>query len=208
MLKLPKPHFSYSQYNLWKKNREQYRRKYYYGEKIIDTPEMLYGKEIAQLIEDKAERLKLKLPHYTKSEYRLELHLDDVPVIAYLDGFVPARKAIFELKTGHLSEKGTIPWDVVKVQRHEQLPFYSVMVEEKFGKVQDLCTLIWLETKFKPVTVEFDGHELTGQSKELELTGRMEVFKRRIGAEERRRMRTEIIRVAHEISKDYEQTRA
>lgn len=204
MLNLPKKYLSYSQLNLWLKNKDNYRAKYYRGEPSHENPEMIFGKKIAKILEDPKEHPILStVPRYSISEHGIKTVVDEVPVLGYIDSFDPETKAFIEYKSGHLNSKGESPWNKVNVRKHEQLPFYSLLIEVTEGTVDRNCQLIWLETKFKSKTMEFDGHILESDSRELELTGRVEVFKRVITKWERIRMRNLIKQVAKEISEDF-----
>lgn len=208
LLKLPKPYLSYSQWTLWRRNKEGYRARYYRNEPQHETPEMTFGKQVATLLEDTAavkdDPILSRLGRYKQSEYAVDTIIGDVPVIAKIDAFDDELNAFQEFKTGHANKDGKIPWSPVSVRKHEQLPFYSALIETSCGTVIDLCHLLWLETQFKKGTMEFDGHILEGGSRELELTGRIEVFPRIIRKWERKRMREMIISTAHEISDDFE----
>jgi hypothetical protein len=89
------------------------------------------------------------------------------------------------------------------VAKHEQLPFYSLMIEEACGKVDALCHLDWIETVFSKKQVEFDGQMLEADGGELMLTGTIQSFPRRIAKWERKRMREMIRKAAEDISEDY-----
>lgn len=207
MLNLPKKYLSYSQLNTWLKNKEVYRDKYYRGEKQHENPEMVFGKQIAKMLEDH-EAIKIhpvlsKVPHYSVSEHGIKTEIDAIPVMGYIDSFDPKTKSFIEYKSGHLTRNGNFPWSQVSVRKHEQLPFYSLLIEQTEGYVNRVCHLIWLETVFKKKTIDFDGHILTSPSRDLELTGRIETFKRIITKWERKRMRDLISKVAWEISEDF-----
>jgi hypothetical protein len=199
---LPKPYISYSAFSLWQKDKGAFRRRYYLGEKSFETTETIFGKTIAEALEDGH-----KIPgivHYEESEYRIEVELvPGLKLLGYLDGFNPSNNSIVELKTGHLSPDGKAPWDKVKVRKHKQLVFYTLLVKLKYGKVHQWTTLQWLETEFKNKTMEFQGHVLESKSRELELTGKVLTFKRRIAQWERDVLVAEIISAANEISEDY-----
>lgn len=200
---LPKKYLSYSAYNLWQTNKDEFRQRYYEGKPSIVTPETLFGKKIAEYLEHGN---KIDGIEYEVAEQRIEVTLPNgLKLLSYLDGFNPTDNSIFEIKTGHLDSKGKVPWNNLKVAKHKQLDWYSMMVKKKFGKVNNTVKLIWLETRFKTKDTEFDGHVLSTQSRELELTGKKEVFTRKIAQWERDKMEQDILRTALEITKDYEE---
>lgn len=203
-LNLPKGYLSYSSITLWQTNKDQYRKKYYYGQESHDTTETLYGKHIAKLLENNSPLL-AHIPRYPVSEHPLEIEINGVPIKGYLDSFDPERLAFQEYKTGHLSRHNGPPWTKIKVAKHEQLPFYSLMIKTKYGRVDPWCDLIWIETQFAKQEIEFEGHTLSSLTRDLELTGRVEIFRRRIAQWERDRIRKWISTCAEEISNDYTQ---
>ncbi len=189
---LPKKRLSYSQVILWLKNKEQYRQRYYLNEKGHENAEMLFGKTIAKNLELNLPELSF-IPRYEVSEHGINVEIDGVIVQGYIDSFDPDKNKFREYKTGHLNLKGIPPWDIVAVHKHEQLPFYSLLIEATEGSVDPICHLDWIETEFKSKTMEFQGMTLEAQSRELILTGRIESWERKIDPWERKRIRDMIL---------------
>lgn len=204
-LNLPKGYLSWSQFSLWQRSPDQYRREYYYGVKRAPSPEMRYGDAIARLLESGAHGPVIdKIPRYSVSEYEIKTEIGGVPILAFLDTFDPLGLKFREFKSGHSNYKGEAPWNGVKVRKHGQLVFYAAAIAAKHGKVDPVCYLDWIETEKLPITEDFGGIELTGtDTRSLRLTGRIESFKRHIAKWEVVRMRGEICVAAVEISKDY-----
>lgn len=206
-MKLPRGYLSWSSVDLWRKSKEQYRSRYYRNEEQPDSPEMRFGKKVAKMLEDRAfdeyPFLKdvMKLP---VSEHQILVDIGGIPVKAYLDMYDPATHSFLEFKTGKKKPDGMPRWSPVEVAKHDQLPFYSLLIEESEGEVENMTHLVWLETEFEMKTVEFDGHALEGSSRELRLTGQVEVFPRKIEKWERARMKDLLIKTANEITDDYE----
>lgn len=211
---LPRGYLSYSAYILWKKDKEGFRRKYYENEKPFETVETIFGKKIAKMLEENegiitlADGTQKKIRSHDIMEKRIEVSLNGIPLMGYLDSFCNERKAIIEYKTGHLSKDGKVPWDRIKVLKHKQLDFYSLLIELKYGDVDPNCWLIWLETKFQKDTREFAGHKLEAQTRRLELSGNVLEFPRIIYKYERENIKKDIIKVALEIHEDYEKYNA
>lgn len=205
----PKTLLSYSGFRLWKENKEKYRDRYYRGLPSPDSAEMIFGKQIAKILEDEKATtvhpiLRL-VPRYKQPEYRLEVDLDGVRVQGYIDSFDPKNNAFYEYKTGHKSWDGKDPWDRVKVAKHEQLPFYSLLIAEHLGKVTRKCHLVFLETEMVVKEQTFQGQSFGLTMKEPRLTGRIEVFPRIVYGYERARIRQSILDIAKEITEDYQQ---
>jgi len=198
---LPKKYLSYSQYDLWKKNKEQYRKRYYFNEPSIETVETKFGKHTDSFL-DNGGHIDGVI-QYSHNQYRIETNYCGVPLLGYLDGFDEKTLSILERKTGHKNPKGKVPWDKLKVHKHQQLVFYSLMVELFHGKVHPTVILQWLETDFKTKEMEFQGHILTSGSRELKLTGNIKTFKRKIAKWEKENLKKDILLVAKEIHEDY-----
>jgi hypothetical protein len=199
---LPRNYLSYSAWQLWQSDKTRFRNKYYLGIDTFETAETIYGKQIAKRLED-GEKIE-GVEEYEKAEKSIKVELiPGLMLLGYLDGFTEENLKIVELKSGHADRKGKAPWDNLKVRRHKQLPFYCLLVQLKYGTYNPDVTLQWLETEFKSKEMEFDGHILTTQSRELELTGRVETFERHIEQWELDKMKEDIIRISLEISEDY-----
>lgn len=207
MLELPRGYLSYSAMMLFLKNKNAFRAKYYRNEQQIETVEMSYGKQIASFLEDdeqvKKHPILKQIPTGGITEYEVQTEIGGVPVLGRIDRYFEETHSFHEIKTGHKSHSGGAPWDRVKVRQHQQLPFYSLLIEVSTGKVDPLCKLIWIETMFTTEKREFNGHTLETESRILDFTGRVEVFERRITKWERKRMQEQIISVAQQIDEDF-----
>lgn len=195
-LPLPKRYLSYSQMKLWLDNKEAYRRRYYDGVEEPKSPELMFGSEMAKGLEDGTIAVP-GLVRYPVAEWRYSGDIGGVPFAAYLDTFWPDRHKFREYKTGKVA------WTQKKVEEHMQLDVYSLVVQEATGDVDDECHLDWIVTRNKAGTMMFDGHELTGDARGVEVTGELVTFSRVVTALQRDRMREVIRSVANEIGEDY-----
>ena len=204
---LPKGYLSYSAIMLWLRSPEMYRRRYYENEEQQESIPMKFGKTIATVFQSRDFKdfpALRKVPYYPVSEQQIIVDVDGVEVKAYLDLWNPATLSIGEVKTGYISTKTGPPWDKVKVRKHEQLPFYSFLAKKMYGKVDPIVHLIWLETKYRSIEEQVGSRVLEGEGQELELTGKIEIFERRIAEWERARIKALILAAAAAISKDYD----
>lgn len=207
-MRLPRGYLSYSAYTLWKSNKEAFRKRYYHNEEGFSTIETRFGKKIAKMIENGwcCEGL---MCEGTK-EYKIEIEIvPGLTLLGFIDNFIEDTLSIVEYKSGHKCKKGKAPWNSLKVFRHKQLDFYSLLVLLKFGKFNPKTHLQWLETEFKKEVREFAGIELKELSKGsgLKLTGHIETFDREIEDWELDVLKEDIIKVAEEINQDYEKFR-
>lgn len=207
-----KDHLSFSAIRLWQQNKEGYRRKYYpeQGESL-STVYTVFGKKIAELLEkrDFTEYPALaKVPFYSISEQSVETEIEGVPIRGFLDLYEPDTYTFGEVKSGIISHTNGPPWTAVKVRQWQQLPFYSLLIKKKFGKVNPLCHLIWLETFFiKDETPTISSMLKSNSKRELNLTGNIKIFPRRITNDQRKMMQELIIKVSKDIETDYENYR-
>lgn len=187
---------------LWLHDKPKYRARYYRGEKDAGSKALLFGSEISKKLEDGSFVLPPGL-QYEVPEHEIKIDVDGVPFYAYLDTFSPPRFKFREYKTGQLKSDRSDRWDQRTVNGHLQLPIYSLLIQLKHGSVDEECHLDWLEVRRKIKKIVFNGQELSSVSNDLELTGRIESFRRVITQKERDMTRALIVSVAMEISADY-----
>ena len=193
-IKLPRPHLSWSQIDLWNRNRNEYIQRYFYGKESFTNEAMEYGKKFATALETgetEDEIIKLAtiaIPRYSVSEYRLQATLKtdggDIPLLGFIDtSYDPPSDGIREYKTGK------VPWTQKKVDRHGQLTLYALM--------------IYLNEKKLPKTIHLDWLETEDRDGELSITGRIQSFETQRAYGEIIEMTTIIKRTAAEISAAY-----
>lgn len=207
MYDLPKGYLSYSQINMWLKSPNSYRKAYFQGKKTFDTAYTRFGKNIASELENEhiEDEILSQVPRFSNPEEKIELEIEGVPFLGFIDSYNPDIQAFREYKTGIRNKSGKSPWDIQKVYTHLQLPLYSLAIQEQFGNVQDKCYLDWIETEWIEKEIEFEGHILKSGDKELRLTGYVETFERIIPQAERDATKELLVKVAQEISDDYKE---
>ncbi|MDZ4231642.1 MAG: hypothetical protein U1C72_00110 [Candidatus Pacearchaeota archaeon] len=161
---LPRGYLSWGQFNLWRKNKEQYKKQYFFGEEGYHGKEMDYGKRLADHIEnggEESEAIKMLatlLPKYSKVEHRVEAYLGDILLKGSIDTFNPRNLAFGEYKTGK------VPWTQAKVDKHGQLTMYQLILYLQKEKLVKDIWLHWAETRNEG-------------SSDIELTGKIESFR-------------------------------
>ena len=145
-------YLSYSQYSSYFKG--QYIKRYLEGEKIENIYVTL-GKKVADQLENGEKTFNIEIPEVR--EKKLEYVFKGIPLLGYLDGFSEKEMIIDEYKTG------TKNWTQRKVDKHEQLTFYAIMISAlyKIPIEKIRIRLWWLET-----FIDTDG--------ELKLSGHVE----------------------------------
>jgi len=195
-LNLPKERLSWSAVSLWKSNKDAFRSKYYEGIEQPTSEEMIFGKKIARYLEKNDPSL-AHVPRYSVPEFRIEVEIQGVPMLGFLDSFDPVQAKFKEMKTGR------VHWDRVRVAKHGQLPLYMSLIRAKCGFYHPYTELVWLETARKKSVEVFGGMELVGDRGEIYLTGKVETFTRRIAKWELRLIEKDVRKVAEEVSEDY-----
>lgn len=208
-LLLPLGYLSHSAKTLWKSDKQSYRNKYYYRNNVssLSSPEIDFGKNIAEQLETMNitnPMLKYfidsgQLPVYPVREHELRVTIEGVPLLGKLDMFHPATLTFRDDKTGHKE------WTQKIVDKHPQLPFYSLLIKEKYGSVNEQCYLDWMQTEMvnETNTIIINGTEYTSTIQVPQFTGHIELFERTITDMDRFRELQDIVQCAHEISADY-----
>lgn len=192
---LPKSYLSWSSLNCWLSNPKRFRREYFEGLEKLNTRYLQYGKGIAKLIEEgKHKELLPDLITYASSEFEIRAKIKGIPVLCYLDSYDPVKNVLREYKTG------TQPWDMARVQKHDQLTFYAAALKSAYGKMPEYCDLDWIETKEDKSSK--GGLQNSGA---INVTGRIISFHREFDERELERIEDLILKVAEEISDAYKE---
>lgn len=195
-------YLSWSQYDLYRRNPEQYAKQYFLGEKGVDTQYTRYGSKIAKLIEDgKVHDVLPDLTVYHICEHKLYTDIDGYPLLGYIDSYDPETNTFREYKTGK------VPWNILKVYKHGQLLFYAIMLRRITGNMPTHCHLDWIDTKDDTTEITtsevFPGFS-TGGEEYVNITGRITSFKREFDERELDKMEREIMEVIEKIKQDYQ----
>lgn len=232
-LVLPRGYLSWSQMTCWMHNKQRYITEYFEDGKKLKTRYLDFGSAFSKLVEDLCEIMKrISERHLAIQELKKEYPMDEnmesvlmeldiegisefqignsgrdgdtnpeckiggiVPVLAFLDKYIETNGAIQEYKTG-LKE-----WTMAKVQKHDQLPFYGVALAACGRRLPEYADLHWIETReVETERVDFwrDGEKI------IAATGKIKTFHREFDEREFERMKDLIIKVATEISDEYQ----
>ena len=156
----PNSYLSASQLALWKASPEEYFQRYLFGKKIT-SKYMEFGKWVHEELEKKQsesetiEMIRPLIQECELNEQEVKAKVGNVPLLGYIDKLDPAQKILIDIKTGkNYTQK--------KADDLEQLTFYHILIEKKFGWKPIETYIYWIET------ADDDG---------LYLTGRVEAFK-------------------------------
>lgn len=163
---LPREHLSWSQIDLWQRNRNDYMARYFRDEEGVSTPAMDFGKQFAEIMEGTSETSDPKVlamaqvaPRYEIAEYKLEAVLKseegEIPLLGYLDtSHEDPTRGFREYKTGKTQ------WTQRKVDEHGQLTLYDLMIFLRFGGRPQSIYLDWFETVVEEEQVTMTGRHL------------------------------------------------
>lgn len=152
-----KQHLSWSQYNLFLKSPETYKKVYIYGEPSFQNVETRFGSKIASGLEQddltgdaEIDFCKVSLPEVDEKEKEMIVQVGDMKLLIRMDGYKKDH-IIYEYKTGHLAKtkegkKPKVPWTKKMVDNWEQLTFYAYVYWLINRVIPDLY-LIWIPTK-------------------------------------------------------------
>ena len=108
-ISLPKGYLSWSQLDVWRRNPDRYKEEYFYDLPKLDTKYLRFGKWFAKEIEKgRHKKYFPDLPVYDKFEHKMEIELDGVKLLSYIDSYHPEEHVFLEYKTGKA------PWSLKK----------------------------------------------------------------------------------------------
>lgn len=163
MLKLPRPHLSISQINLWESDPSAYMKRYFLNIPDAPSPMMDFGKQFASDIEDyvKGEQRDFNFPPnflqdiylYPHVEYKLEHDFGDFKFIGYIDNASENFAIIRDFKTG------TAAWTQDRLENSLQMMAYSLILFKQ-QTILPTCFIDYYKTRIKGKSMEWtDVHE-------------------------------------------------
>lgn len=147
---------SWSAFDLFRKNPEQFRERYFYGKEGFQSDKMAFGKAFAKAMEVGEETGDSDvdfpaqfMPKYPEREFEMRANLNSsCVVLGKFDGYAPKTKAtvatIGEYKTG------TSLWNQNRVDKCEQLTWYA-MCHYLAKKAIPAIRLHWYHTGTKQI---------------------------------------------------------
>jgi len=163
MLKLPRPHLSISQINLWESDPSAYMKRYFLNIPDAPSPMMEFGKQFASDIEDyvKGEKRDYNFPPnflqnillYPHVEYKLEHSFGEFNFLGFIDNASENFEIIRDFKTG------TAAWTQNRLVNNLQMQAYSLILFKQKGIIPT-CFIDYYKTKIKGKGMEWtDVHE-------------------------------------------------
>ena len=163
MFKLPRPHLSISQINLWESDPSAYMKRYFLNIPDAPSPMMEFGKQFASDIEDyvKGEQRDFNFPTnflqdiylYPNVEYKLEHDFGDFKFIGYIDNASENFEIIRDFNTG------TAAWTQDRLENSLQMMAYSLILFKQ-QTILPTCFIDYYKTRIKGKSMEWtDVHE-------------------------------------------------
>jgi len=163
MLKLPRPHLSISQINLWESDPSAYIKRYFLNIPDAPSPMMEFGKQFASDIEDyvKGEQRDFNFPPnflqdiylYPHVEYKLEHDFGEFKFLGYIDNASENFGIIRDFKTG------TAAWTQERLENSLQMMAYSLILFKQ-QTILPTCFIDYYKTRIKGKSMEWtDVHE-------------------------------------------------
>jgi len=152
MYKLPRPHLSISQINLWENDPSAYMKRYFLNIPDEPSPMMDFGKQFASDIEDyaKGEEREFNFPPnfleniklYPRVEHKLLHNFEDFTFIGYIDNASDNFEIIRDFKTG------TAAWTQDRLENSLQMQAYSYVIFMQYGIIPT-CFIDYYKTRLK-----------------------------------------------------------
>lgn len=114
--------YSWSQHQSFRDyDKEEWYSKYILGNPTPSNKRMLFGSAVGKRIETDPTYIP-QLPRGVM-EYGIEVMMDDIRLVGYMDAYEPVSKTIHEYKTS-----APTGWDQKKVDDHGQLTIYALLL--------------------------------------------------------------------------------
>lgn len=215
----PRGEFHYSDWKSWRQSEKGYKKEWFHDEKSLDhLPAIKFGSHLMELLETNPEHKLVKdLPRFSHVEYELTCMLNgEIPINTHPDSCdVDNSLAVLEYKTA--LQKSSTRWTPRKVQKQQQITFYQMCLQEKFGDWNpDNNYIIEIPTQRKRTEVDENGVEWDIEEKERWreiVRARKEdgsyvrhiPHQRVVTQAEIDKLKEDVVAAAHEVSDSYEQ---
>jgi len=193
MFKLPRPHISISQINLWENDPSDYMKRYFLNIPDDPSPMMEFGKQFASDIEDyvKGEQREFNFPPnflenikiYPRVEHKLLHNFEDFTFIGYIDNASDNFEIIRDFKTG------TAAWTQDRLENSLQMQAYSYVIFMQYGIIPT-CFIDYYKTRLK--------------GKEMLWTDVHETYQHTFTMQDLAKVEIRIKRAAEQIAEAYE----
>lgn len=146
------PCLSYSQISTWRKNKRDYIRQYFFGEKFLGNAYTEFGSKVGEALEsgnfsafsDKEQKLLKTIPRYDEFEKEISLKFDGFHVIGYIDTNSKDYLNIVDYKTGEVKDDKIAEY---QSDNYTQLDIYAAALKQKYGVLPTSAKVVLIDRK-------------------------------------------------------------
>lgn len=147
------PYLSYSQISTWKKNKRDYMRQYFHGEKFTGNDYTEFGTKVGEALENNdfsefntvEKKFLGTIPRYDQFERKIKLQMKGFYVVGYIDSNDLDKKGIvkniLDYKTGDISTKVAEYED----EKYTQLHIYSAAIMQEQGTLPKTAKVVLID---------------------------------------------------------------
>ena len=189
-------YISYSQLNTWKRNKRDYIRQYFFGEKFEGNAYTDFGSKVGEALEkndfsafDKKHHDFLKtIPRYDEFEREVRYNFDGFYLLGFIDSNTKDFKKILDYKTGNIEKKKP----EYESDDYTQIHLYAGAIKQETGKLPKNGSVILIQR---------EGNAFRGE--ELTIGDRYVVIDKNISLKEVKKVISDVEKIAKEISDYY-----
>lgn len=188
-------YISYSQHSKWKRDKKDYIKSYFFGERFEGNAYTDFGSRIGEALEKndfsgftKEEQKVLKrITRLDEFEREIKLDFGDFYVLGFIDTNDKDLKILIDYKTGALNKVSEYEAD-----KYDQLGIYAAAIEQETGKLPEQAHVELIER----VGNAFKGEDLSLGKEVIQIP-------QDISPEKIAEIKKDVVKVANEISEYY-----
>ena len=186
---MPTTYLSFTQWNMWLTNPEDYKRRYFLGIKQESNKYLEFGKKVDEAIETRRtddetlHGISMLIPRYQVMQAEIVTEHKGLKLYGKLDTFNPKTLAFRDYKTSKNK------WTQGQADSNLQMTMYALILSLEHNQMPASIHIDWIETK------EEDG--------EMKITGKLHEFETKRSLAQLYEMSVSVINVANEISEHY-----
>lgn len=190
-----KCYISYSQHSKWKRDRKDYIKSYFFGERFEGNAYTDFGSKIGEALENndfseftkQEQKILEKVTRLDEFEREIRLDFGDFYVLGFIDSNDKDLKILIDYKTGALNKVSEYESD-----KYDQLGIYAAAIEQETGNLPEQAYVELIERV---------GNAFKGEP--LELGKEIVQIPQDISPEKIAEIKEDVLRVAKEISDYY-----
>lgn len=188
-------YISYSQHSKWKKNKKDYIKSYFLGERFEGNAYTDFGSMIGEALENddfsaftaKEKKVLKRVTRLDEFEREIKLDMGDFYVMGFIDSNDKDLKILIDYKTGDMNKVA-----VYEADDYDQLGIYAAAIEQETGKLPEQAYVELIER----VGNAFKGEDLV-------LGTEIAQIPQDISPKKIKEIKEDVLKVAGEISDFY-----